>query len=344
MMTEQETLMSNGKLDAIMIALAGMSLHRDQILKQNKELNLRLRDLETQMHNTIGQVHAAEVSPLTSLQQQAPTTSSNEAKEPRVSLPKKFNYTRSKFQGFVNQVQLITILQPQRYPTDATHVGLVGTLLTGQALSWFAPLFEKNVAILGNFEAFLGAFSEAFGEHDKIRSATTKIRSLRQGTRSASNYGSEFRQLACDINWDELALISQFYSNLQDGVKDLLLTLPDPSTLDEAINQAVKCDNRLFKRRQDKRIWTTPHQPSEYSASSTSAHAVKYTKAEAMQIDATRFKPLMEQEKKRRREENLCLYCGQPGHRASNCPLRRQRTFCMRTTTTHQDNENFQSQ
>ena len=167
-------------------------------------------------------------------------------------------------------------------------MGLVGTLLIGQALSWFAPLFEKNAAILSNFDAFLGAISEAFGEHDKIRSATTKIRSLRQGTRSASNYASEFCQLACDINWDEPALISQFYSGLRDGVKDLLLILPDLSTLDEAINQAVKCNNRLFERRQDKWVWTTPHQPSEYSTSFTSAHVVKYTKAEAMQIDATR--------------------------------------------------------
>ena len=131
MTTKQETLVSNGKLDAIMTALAAMSLDRDQILKQNEELNLRLCDLETQMHNAIGQVHAAEVLPPTSLQQQAPITSSNEVKDPQVSLPEKFDGTRSKFRGFVNQVRLITILQPQQYPTDATRVGLVGTLLTG---------------------------------------------------------------------------------------------------------------------------------------------------------------------------------------------------------------------
>ena len=223
----------------------------------------------------------------------------------------------------MNQVRLITILQPQRYPTDATPLGLIGTLLTEQALSWFVPLFEKNAAILSNFEAFLGAFSEAFGEHDKIRSATTKIQSLCQSTRPTSNYTSEFRQLACDINWNEPALITQFYFGLQDGVKNLLLTLLDPSTLDEAINQAVKCDNRLFERRQNKQIWTTPHQSSEYSNSFTGAHVVKYTEAETMQINITRFKSLTEQEKKRRREENLCLYCSQHGHRASNCSLKR---------------------
>ena len=258
MTTEQETLVSNDKLDAIIRALAAMSLDRDQILKQNEELNLRLCDLETQMHNAIAQVHIVEVSPPISFQQQAPTTSSNKAKEPRVSLPEKFDGTCSKFRGFVNQVRLITMLQPQRY---LARVGLVGTLLTGQALSWFAPLFEKNVAILSNLEAFFGAFSKAFGEHDKIRSTTMKIRSLCQSTRLASNYASEFWQLAYNINWDKPALISQFYSGLQDGVKDLLLTLLDPSTLDKAVNQAVKCDNRLFEHRQDKRIWTTPHPP-----------------------------------------------------------------------------------
>ena len=97
MTTKQETLVSNGKLDAIMTTLIGMSLDRGQILKQNEELNLRLHDLDTQMHNAIGQVHAPEVSPSASLQQQPPTTSSNEAKKPRVSLLEKFNSTHSKF-------------------------------------------------------------------------------------------------------------------------------------------------------------------------------------------------------------------------------------------------------
>jgi hypothetical protein len=84
-----------------------------------------------------------------------------------------------KFRGFVNQVRLITILQPKRYPTEQSRVGLVGTLLTEQTLSWFAPLFERRVHVLNNFEAFLVVFAEAIEDHDKARSATTKIRVLR---------------------------------------------------------------------------------------------------------------------------------------------------------------------
>jgi hypothetical protein len=55
-------------------------------------------------------------------------------KEARVSLSEKFDGIRSKFRRFTNQIRLITILQPERYPTEQSRLGLVGTLLTGQAL------------------------------------------------------------------------------------------------------------------------------------------------------------------------------------------------------------------
>ena len=262
-------------------------------------------------------------------------------KEPRVSLPEKFDGTRSKFRGFINQVQLITMLQPDRYPTEESKVGLVGTLLTGSALSWFAPLFEQRSPILSNFETFLAALTEAFGEHDKARVALNKIYALRQGSRSVSVYASEYRQLAADINWGEQALMDQFYRGLRDDVKDLLLNFPDPCTLDEAINQAVRCDNRLFQRYQDRRS-------SSFSRQSIPTAITKnhnsYQGIEDMQIDATRFKPLTQEENKRRFEENLCLYCGEPGHRANDCSKKRKLPVTKIRSATIQENKDGQSQ
>jgi hypothetical protein len=84
-------------------------------------------------------------------------------------------------------------------------------LFTGQAFSWFAPMFEKRAHVLNNFEAFLAAFAEAFEDHDKAYSATNKIRVLRQGACLASVYASDFILLACDINWDKEALMSQYH-------------------------------------------------------------------------------------------------------------------------------------
>ena len=170
-------------------------------------------------------------------------------KEPKVSMPEKFDGTRSKFRGFVQQVRLLIRLQHDRYPDGASQVGLVGTLLSGTALSWFAPLLEKESPLLYNFDAFLKEFAATFGEADRERVADTKIRSLRQGSRPASTYAAEFRQLACDVDWNENGFISQFRCGLRDDVKDLLLTMPQVNTLSEFITQAIACDNQLFERR-----------------------------------------------------------------------------------------------
>jgi hypothetical protein len=65
-----------------------------------------------------------------------------------------------------------------------------------------------------------------------------------------SLYASNFRQITCDISWDEVALMSQFQYGLHNDVKDLLLTMPNSSTLSQAIVEVVRCNNRFFQCRQ----------------------------------------------------------------------------------------------
>lgn len=51
---------------------------------------------------------------------------------------------------------------------DESKVGLVRTLLIGQALSWFASI-EKYSPILNKFKAFLAMLVEAFEEYNKVQ-------------------------------------------------------------------------------------------------------------------------------------------------------------------------------
>jgi len=60
-------------------------------------------------------------------------------------------------------------------------------------------------------------------------------------------YVFDFKRLASNINWDNMALWNQFYWGLQDDVKNILLSMSDPQTLNEAINEATKCDYCLFE-------------------------------------------------------------------------------------------------
>jgi hypothetical protein len=131
-------------------------------------------------------------------------------REPRVSLLEKFDGTRSKFRSFVNQIWFIFRLQPWQYPTGASQVGIIEILLFGATLSWFVPLLEKHSPFLEDLDDFLMEFSDAFGETDRVQTATTKLGFLRQGSRPTLVYATDFHQLACDVNWNNNTLISTF--------------------------------------------------------------------------------------------------------------------------------------
>ena len=139
----------------------------DEKAQQNEELSRQVQQLELLV---------------VSLRQQGSTCQSF-ITEPKISLPAKFDGTRSQFRGFLNQVRLVINMHPNRYPTDASRVGLVGTLLTGTALAWFAPLLEKKSSVLENFEAFITEFKETFSDTDSVRTVINKIRRLHQGDR-----------------------------------------------------------------------------------------------------------------------------------------------------------------
>jgi hypothetical protein len=67
-------------------------------------------------------------------------------------------------------------MHPTRYPTAISQVGLVGTLLTGIALAWFAPLLEKKFPLLHKFDEFIKEFQDSFGDTESVQTAITKIR------------------------------------------------------------------------------------------------------------------------------------------------------------------------
>ena len=87
-----------------------------------------------------------------------------------------------------------------------------------------------------------------FDETDQRQTSLTKLYSFQQGSRPASVYASEFRQVACDISWDDQALCDHFHRGLRNDVKTLLLKFPEPTSLSQVIFQAVQCDNLLFEQ------------------------------------------------------------------------------------------------
>ncbi|CAG8591052.1 9090_t:CDS:2 [Cetraspora pellucida] len=101
-------------------------------------------------------------------------------------------------------------MQPNHYPNDQ---------------------LQKQSPLLETFEDLVREFKAMFDNLEKSRTAANRIQKLVQRTRPASSYTSEFRQIAGNLNWGEAALIDQFRSGLRSDVKDLLLSVKDPTSL-----------------------------------------------------------------------------------------------------------------
>ena len=88
-----------------------------------------------------------------------------------------------------------------------------------------------------NFEAFAKEFQASFEDTTNTRTMINKIRRLRPRGCLGLAYIANFRLLACNIPWDDAALMNQFRQGLRNDVNDLRLTLhEDSKLLTEAIN------------------------------------------------------------------------------------------------------------
>jgi hypothetical protein len=277
-----------------------------------QELNDRVTQLATANEHLTAQNQA--------LNSQLRTAPPREPKEPKITLPEKFDGARANYRGFINQLRLAFQMSPSRYGTDAIKIATVGSLLNGDALAWYNPFIEqpaKHQVALSSWANFFLALNSAFADPDMECAAEAKIRTLRQGRTAAITYASKFKQTAADLTWNDTALISQFKSGLSESVKDMMVYQdPLPTTLENFINLAIRLDNRVFERDRDKRRGAdTPVPPRTNPA---------HNGPVPMDIDAlkTRRGPLSPEERTRRFNNQLCMFCGETGHFKYNCPAK----------------------
>lgn len=245
--------------------------------------------------------------------------------EPRVPTPEKFAGERSKYRAFHNSCELYFALQPRTFSLEATKVGFVISLLTGEPQTWAYRLLEQKSISLDSLDNFFGAMSQLYEDPQLTATAEAALHSLQQGRRAAEDYAVDFRRWSADTDWNDAALRHQFRMGLSDPLKDELARVGVPQSLKDLIDLSIQIDRRLRERRSERSTshlrptWMLPKVPSPVSQFPPASSVLTPEPPEPMQLGLLR-PTLTPEEKMRRRTHNLCLYCGESGHYVRACP------------------------
>lgn len=289
-----------------------MSAESNSASASHDELNAFLAKL----HESISHFESLQLNDRLSQLERAPSSMKNLKLNPKVPIPDKFDGNISKYRDFLASIKNYFALQGDRYPDDETKVRFIGTLFTGDPLSWFRSLIESDSESLYDFQRFIDEFKSNYDDPYVMKNAQSKLRRLKQGKGSVLSYASRFRRLASESGYNNEAKIALFRTGLNDDVKDVLATLLDePSEFESFINFCIKIDHRLFDRRMEKRgLSQSSFQSKKPSGTS------EPSPMDLDNLENVKSKKLSKEERQRRFKENLCLYCGEAGHRLSNCP------------------------
>jgi hypothetical protein len=272
--------------------------------------------------------------------QQVVVTAQGNNSEPKAKLPERYSGDREKFRGFVVQLELAFSLQPLTYHSDRTKIATFGTLLEGKALAWFIPFNDNGTVDNLSWADFKMKATMMFGDSSRKLMAESKLMNLLQKN-NLNDYIASFVALAAEVDWNEASLVMHFRRGLNAKILDLMLSHEHPSTLADAIELAIKVNNRIWEADQLQRSRHPPNQfkPGPSSQRPKTKESIppppvqRARDPDAMDLDSSRRGPLSPTERQRRFSMNLCLYCGEAGHNRGNCPARQKSLNSSSTST-----------
>ena len=228
--------------------------------------------------------------------------------------------------------------------------------LRGTALEYFEPSIldsDEFPEWMDNWSAFIRTLRIQFGPIDPTADAEDGIDNLKMhDNQHIVKYNVEFNRLAIRTGWDDGVLRHRYYSGLAERVKDIMGQQGKPATLEDMKNLAHSIDSRHWERLREKSRagrnksdhsdkpdnknnksddkGKTPasnnnsknnNSNSNNNKSNKPAKASSSSSGNSASIADKLGKDgkLAKEERQRRFDNNLCLYCGGTGHTAANC-------------------------
>src|SRR5277367_6281451 len=211
---------------------------------------------------------------------------------------------------------------------------------------------------LENWPTFLQSLRLYFGPIDPTGDAKDSIDNLKmRENQRIVKYDVEFNRLAIRTGWNSTVLRHRYYSGLAERIKDIMGQQVKPTTLEDTKKLAHSIDARYWEclreksrsdkptsksdNRSDNKSDRKPNSNSQSSSShndsnkstsrtNSNSHSHSHNNKSGKSSSSSSDKPaysdklkdgkLTSQERQRRMDNDLCLYCGEPRHKAGECP------------------------
>lgn len=255
-----------------------------------------------------------------------------------------FHGDRSKLTTFITKLDTVFLLDSAKYNSELKKTTYAAFNMRGIAFEWVSPYLndylndkenatDETKSVMGSWKEMKVKLRKHFGEPDKLVEAQTKIMTLRQQG-SVHEYATKFRALIAVLKWDDKATIPIFRMGLKEGVRwDIRKEKPD--TLTELIDTALQSENELqeFQRPQPHRFVHLQRPANPKPNIGKPRNSGFYGGPMPMDLDNANKKrnykkgPISAKERENRIKNNLCLYCGKPGHVANDCFAKNKKPF-----------------
>src|SRR5882724_5006011 len=281
--------------------------------------------------------------------------SNDSGSKSKLQEPDPFNGSDSqKLCTFILQCKLNFRDRLDMFKSDTAKVNYMLSYLKGSALDCFEPaLLDLNEPIwLSDLTLFIEELETNFRTYDPVSEAEAKLEALwMHDSHQATKYFIKLQQLASCVQWGEVALCRQAYNGLAKRIKDDMVHHDKLNMLSGLRKLMQAIDARYWERRgevsQETRASGTSRNKTEQKSDSSksdnkSGKGSSQSKQKNNNSSSTQGKgsiseqkksttpnlssklgkdrKLTPQERQRRPDNKLCLFCGTSRHITKDCP------------------------
>jgi hypothetical protein len=250
-------------------------------------------------------------------------------KGPKLPMPLPFS-PGDRPEDFVARIEHF-FLFAQGYDSDGAKCFLFLSLLTsGHCADWAADLREKASPLLNDFtglcKAFLGINPDGRARQEKAKEALAKLRKL--PTQTFVAFWQDYQKLAREAQTPEEVIVYNLPESLDPALKSRYLSEANrPSSLSDLIELLIRLDQGIFAA-SGAHIPVPDPVPQPVPVPMDLGQvltAINNLTLAMRQGNRGRRNRLSQEERDRRRANNLCPICADPNHNRDECPLRRDR-------------------